>query len=312
MSPARRSIPEAARDTRTWAFGTALVVLVVVQVASVDDGAGLLDRLVFTVVPMGCLWLAGSVLVRGRRSIAATALLVAISPAVFTSAVAGERHGALAVIAALLGSTLANRRGRADVLAVAGAAVFVAVGLVVWWSSGTSRGRAPGPTWGETVGDTGDVVARGFAVVGPADLSTPMSGSLAWWGCVGIVAGAALTGRRPLAAATVPVAVAVFVVASWSITYWRGPVDPAGGMFLVAGAVAFAGASSMLALDQADRIARLLAIAGPAVWAVSIVKLLRVDDAAPLAVGASALAAAIAAAALWPRAPGRLSGESGS
>jgi hypothetical protein len=99
----------------------------------------------------------------------------------------------------------------------------------------------------------------------------------------------------------VPLALIAFVLVSWSIQLWRGPVDPAGGMFLVAGAVAFAGSSSTMGGAQAVRFARLVAIAGPAVWALSLVKLYRADGSSPFVFVVVASGVAAVAGALWPR-----------
>ena len=82
-----------------------------------------------------------------------------------------------------------------------------------------------------------------------ARLIVPTTGWLSWWIAAGLVAGAALVVGAVRLAGLIPLAAAVMVGAGWVIIRLRGNIDMSGGTWIVAGAVAFVGAS--VHLDQA-------------------------------------------------------------
>jgi hypothetical protein len=284
-------------EWRTWAVGAAFGVLIVLQRISVDATSGAAGWVAYAGVPAVCLtFTVGALRIDGHH-VAAAALLVAVSPTVFTSVASGERHGALAAVMACLAALAVVWPRRA--IAAWSAPVFV-IGLVLWWGSGVSRGATPGPAWDEIIGSTGATVRSGLGVVGPAELPVPPATFLAWWCVVGMVVGAVVLGDRARSAIAVPLSVGVFVLVAWLITWQRGPVDAAGGMWLVAVAIAATGASTSSQAHEGVRLARLLIAASSTIWIAAFVRLHRSADASPALLVAVVVAVGAVAVVVWP------------
>ena len=115
----------------------------------------------------------------------------------------------------------------------------MAAGVAAWALD--TPDRFTSPTWGEAFNRTGQVL---WTSVGRVDLAVlvPTTGWLVWWIGAGAIAGAALIVGDARAAATIPTATATMVAAAWVIIHWRGDVDVAGGLWIPASAVAYAGA----------------------------------------------------------------------
>lgn len=276
-----------------------LVALVGLQWAAVDDRSNSPTGIAFTVASVVAVAATVAASARARRWCGVGAILVAISPSVLTSVSAGERHGAIAalVVCGAAWLPVAFRHDPGMALTTTGVATVIAA--VFWWSSGVSRGRAPGPDWSQIVNSTGDDLRAGFGVIGAEGLHLPNSGHLLWWCAVGVVAGATVLGTRAAIATLVPVSIGAFVLVAWVITWSRGPVDASGGMWVVAGVVAFVGASARLPDDAARRFGRALVVTAALVWAIALVHLFRVSGAdVALSVGAVVVIAAMAAVLL--------------
>jgi hypothetical protein len=265
---------EVGRPTG-WVVGAALTGSALLQWVGTDTRPSVVGTFVFMFLPIGLLAATATVLSAEGRMFAVGALFVACSASVMTSVAAGERHGAIAVAIACGGAVFPVLRRRDPGVAVAAVVILLIAGMVLWWGSGVSRGSAPAPSWGDIVETTGDDLRAGFGAVGVMGVPLPTGAYLAWWCAVGLVVGGGLLAGRVLAVASVPGAIIVFILVAWAVTAWRGPVDAAGGMWLVSGAVAFVGASTGLPSGADRRLGRVLVAVAGAVWAVAIVRLLR-------------------------------------
>ena len=76
-------------------------------------------------------------------------------------------------------------------------------------------------------------------------------------------------------AAVIPLAAVVMIAAAWVIIRLRGDVDMTGGTWIVAGAVAYVGASVRLDEAAARRIGVTLLVLAAFIWTVTIVHLIR-------------------------------------
>ena len=156
---------------------------------------------------------------------------------------------------------------------VAASAVFVTVVGIGAWAASTPD-QLTSPTWGQATKRTGELL---WSSVGGLDaaLIVPATGWLVWWVAAGLVAGAALLAGAVRVAAVIPLAAAVMIAAGWVIIRWRGDVDMTGGTWIVAGAVAYVGASLRLDVDASRRIGVTLLVLAAFIWTVTIVHLAR-------------------------------------
>ncbi len=236
-------------DDRPWwslarlaALAVALYALVWVQGHAQPETPSFAAKLVVAWLPLLVVVSIVSIAVARRRWVLASGVLVAIAPAVLAQFGAAQRHGGVAVGAIVVGVLVGPIARRSAATASYAAGVAMLGGLMVWWSSTAERAGEPDPTLGDAVGQIGTFTQRAIGGLGAFGSPAPQSASLAWWLAVGAVAGvvvAARVGRALLA----PIAgFAVLLAACVLLERFRGPVDPAAGVWLLSGTIAFASA----------------------------------------------------------------------
>ena len=272
-----RSMPTSAdvslllRDRVAWAIVAGVALLAGTLATLIDDRPGLAARGVFTVIPVAVLAVVMAMTLRRGAILSAGALAIAVTPAGLAAVAAGAEWGAVAVLAACAAVALAWW-GR-DAATTATAAAFVtAIGIGAWAAS--TPDQLTSATWGQVTKRTGELL---WSSVGSLDtaLIVPATGWLIWWVAAGLVAGAALLVGAVRDAAVIPLAATVMIAAGWVIIRWRGDVDMTGGMWIVAGAVAYVGATVRLDEAAGRRIGVSLLIIAAFIWTVTIVHLVR-------------------------------------
>jgi hypothetical protein len=270
-TPAPTDVWPLLRDRGAWAIAAGVVLLAAVLTALIDDTPGLAARALFTTVPVAVLAVAVALTLRRGAILCAGALAIAVTPAGLAAVAAGAQWGAVAVLAAC-GAVGMAWWGR-DATTVAASTAFVMVGGIGAWAASTPD-QLTSPTWGQATKRTGELL---WSSVGSLDsaLIVPATGWLMWWVAAGLVAGAALVVGAVRVAVLIPLAAAVMIAAGWVIIRWRGDVDMTGGLWIVAAAVAYAGASVRLDLAAGRRIGVTLLVIAAFIWTVTIVHLVR-------------------------------------
>lgn len=267
-----RDIRRLPSDPLTWI--TAIVVGGVTAAIAglVGETGGPPSVLIFGVIPTLAVILVGAALLHRREHLAAAALLVGVSPAL--QAMSGGRwQGAAAAAAALAAVAIprvAPRIGRSVDLVAAAALTLL---LFAVWVQRTPRAPST-PTWATIVTDTGRRLWEAAGTI--AQLTRlPATAWLAWWICVGLVAGAAVVaGHWRLALAALG-GVGVIVAAGWLIVGWRGTVDMSGGTWILSGSIARAGAGVRPDPAAGRRWAMAIGALLAAGWVVTLVHLAR-------------------------------------
>ncbi|NNE13047.1 MAG: glycosyltransferase family 4 protein [Ilumatobacter sp.] len=283
------------RGTTTWAV-LGVVLGVGIAQAAVGEIGGVLEVVAYGLVPAVAFAVAVTGAIRRHQWVAVGGLLVAVSPAVLAGLVAGRRHAAIAIVAVLVGAGVVwwrrNDPGLVPTTVVGGSVVAASL----WFVSGSRRvGPAPGTT--AIAGTMGTTLRSAFGAVG--DGLTLHTSVLLWVGGVGLVIGAAVVAGAPRAALVIPTAVVLYVAFAWLIEAQRGPVAPAGGAWLVAGAIAGVAASTELS-RRLDRIlGRALILTAAAVWVTSLVQQARVGDLPTARLLLGLVAPALVVALLW-------------
>ncbi len=259
------------RGRTTWIVAIGVALAIWVQATIRFDSPGVTARLAFTVVPAALLVIAVTVALWRRQWLAVGALLLAVSPAVLSSVAAGERHGALAMLAAsLLTLLLLHGATRAAIL-VAGAAL--AAGVAGALAAATSRDTTPG--WSAIL-DRADVNLRGATgVVGEIGASLSVSALALWWVAVGAVAATAWFVGRRLAAGLVLIALVGSFVLFAAIERFVGAANTTAGAFLFSVAIVLTAGTVPLRGSVHRRIGRLVGAGGGMVWLVAIVDQIR-------------------------------------
>ena len=270
MSPSADLVP-LLRDRLAWAIAAAVMVLGGALAVLVDDRPGIAARMLFTVVPVAVLAVTLALTIRRGALLAAGALGIAVTPAALAAVAAGAQWGAVAVLVSCGAVALAWwGRDTTTITVVTICAAILGLGA---WAASTSD-QLTSLTWGQTTKRTGELL---WSSVGSLDarLIVPATGWLVWWIAAGLVAGAALVAGAVRIAATIPLAVAMMIVAAWVIIRGRGDVDMSGGTWIVAGAVAFVGASVRLGPDAERRLGVALLVIAAFIWMLTIVHLVR-------------------------------------
>ena len=248
-----------------------MLVLVGVAAALQEGGSRSVPQFALAAVAVATLAITISIALRNDEIMSVAALSLAVTPAALTGVAAGRPWAAVAVVAACGAVVLAWSAAGGWASAII-ASSAVAAGVAAW-ALDTPDGFTS-PTWGEAFNRTGQVL---WTSVGRVDLAVlvPTTGWLVWWIAAGAIAGAALIVGDTRAAAIIPAATATMVAAAWVIIHWRGDVDVAGGLWIPASAVAYAGARR--GPDEAGhrRTATALLLVVAYLWVVTLVALAR-------------------------------------
>jgi hypothetical protein len=272
-----RSLPTSAdvsllvRDRVAWAIAGGVALLAGALSTVIDNSPGLAARVLYTAIPVAVLAVVLAMTLRRGAVLSAGALAIAVTPAGLAAVAAGAQWGAVAVLAACAAVVLAWW-GRDAAMVATVAALVTVVGIGAWAAS--TPDQLTSPTWGQATKRTGELL---WSSVGGLDeaLIVPATGWLIWWVSAGLVAGAALVGGAVRSAAVIPLAAAVMIAAGWAIIRWRGDVDMTGGVWIVAGATAYVGASIRLDEAPSRRIGVTLLAVAAFIWIVTIVHLIR-------------------------------------
>jgi hypothetical protein len=277
LDPGVRELRAAAGEPGTWAVVAGLVALGVL-LERADPGAPSWGRLVvYGVVPAVVLALTLAVLAKARRWLALSALALAVSPTVLTATAASLRPGAVAIVVASL-AALGGAFGwfsdtRMRIAAAAGAVVL----FVAAWAAAVRQFGPDRPGLSRAVGATGSFLQGVTGVVGRAPVTLAWSGQLLWWTGAGLIVGAALLAGRVRTAALVPAAVGAICVFGWAVQMWRGPLDGRHVAWVLAAALAYAGAAIPLAAVEERRLATGAGALASASWLIGIVRVFRLD-----------------------------------
>ena len=269
LAPA--DVAAALRGRSVWAIAAAVLVVVGVAAALQEGGSRSVPQLALAAVAVATLAITMSVALRNDEIMSVAALSLAVTPAALTGVAAGRPWAAVAVVAACGAVVLAWSAAGGWASAII-ASSAVAAGVAAW-ALDTPDGFTS-PAWGEAFNRTGQVL---WTSVGRVDLAVlvPTTGWLVWWIAAGAVAGAALIVGDTRAAATIPAATATMVAAAWVIIHWRGDVDVAGGLWIPASAVAYAGARRGPGDAGQRRTATALLLVVAYLWIVTLVALAR-------------------------------------
>jgi hypothetical protein len=269
--PTSRQVSLLLRDGVAWAIAAGVLLLAGTLAVLIDDRPGLAARVLFTAVPVAVLAVTLAMTLRRGAILSAGALAIAVTPAGLAAVAAGAQWGAVAVLVAC--AAVALPWWGQDASTVAVSAVFVTVVGIGAWAASTPD-QLTSPTWGQATKRTGELL---WSSVGSLDsaLIVPATGWLIWWIAAGLVAGAALVAGAVRLAAVIPLAVALMIATAWVIIRGRGDVDMSGGTWIVAGAVAYVGASVRLDDAAGRRIGATLLLAAAFIWTVTIVQLIR-------------------------------------
>jgi glycosyltransferase involved in cell wall biosynthesis len=263
------------RQPHLWITAAALVGLMVVQVLLIEDRVGFSARVVFTILPIGLLALTFSACILRGRWLAIGALALAINPTILAAVAASESQGAFAMILACVAVGAGWLPVRASRLTIIVAVPVIFAGIVLWVVGTESRVEGPAPSFNTVVGDTGQVLKGAFGQVGAETSSLPMTAQLLWWGSVGLLVGASIGARRLVASLAAPLAVVLLVIVAWGTVRWRGPVSGEGGLWIVAAAISFTGASVRLDRIPERRIGRILLVVACWMWFVGVAQQVR-------------------------------------
>jgi GT2 family glycosyltransferase/glycosyltransferase involved in cell wall biosynthesis len=266
---------------RMLVLGAALVGYTWAARSVVPEGPSSVEGVVFTVVPLVVVLALVSMAASRRRWVLVAGLVVAIAPSVLAQIAAGRRHALLTAVAVIVGLAAGpvGRRSRAVAAYGAGAGAFV--GLVSWWAVTPVRAGGVDPSWSVVVGSAGRHLEAAVGSLAPFGTASPVTATLAWWVAAGLVAGMVVVGRRAIFLLA-PFGAWVLVV-GWAIVLerFRGPVDAADGMWLVAGAVVFAAARVEVPPRLGRRVAIGVTLAAAWAWTAAVAALVRAvaDDA---------------------------------
>ncbi len=285
----RSQFGNTIRTRAVYVIGCLIVILVGLYEGLEGMHPDVVARVLFTIAPLVLFVLAIAAAVSKHSWLAVGAIVVAVPPGALSSVASGERHGALALLA-VAGAVLIAYGVRSVKVSIVAACAYGTISLALWWASAPPSEAFGPPGWDVVVSDTGRVFRVGFSEVGIAGVPVPESVHIVWWCLVGVVVGCALLDDRARRAGLVPIAVVVYVLSSWVIVRWRGPVDGAGGMWLLSATIAYTGASTDLGGRRNRSIGRALVVLGGGVWLGSLVQLVRFKGSSPLfSVGFSAV-----------------------
>jgi glycosyltransferase involved in cell wall biosynthesis len=258
-----------------WLIGALLAAAVWVQAIVSSRVAGVPSVAVYTLLPCAVLAVTLTVSLRRGKWVEVGALMLAITPTVWSSAANSERHGAIAVLGACGAVWAVDWVGpsgaRARLAVWSGAATAAAGAAAIWVASGTAR-QGHAPSWTVITSRTGDMVRGAVAAVGEDGTLIVGAAELAWWCGVGLLIGAAVVSGRGRLACLVPASIVLFVLIGWAVERWRGPVPAAGGAWLLSVPVALVGARVRLDRLPEQRIGRAVVLVAGGVWAAALVE----------------------------------------
>jgi hypothetical protein len=261
------------RDGRGRAVAAALVVLTAVVAVLLDEPTDVMALVPFTAVPVAVLAVALALTLLQGTTLAAGALMLAVTPAPLAAVAASDPAGALAVLAACGALAVACWGDRVP-SATAAIGLCVVVFALGAWVAATDDSPGPAPAVGRIVTRTGELLWRSVGALDDATL-VPTTGWLIWWVAAGLLVGAAIVAGDTVSALLVPLAAAAMVAAGWFLIRWHGDVDISNGTWILSSAVAFTGASVRLEPAHARRIGNVLLVIAAYIWMVTIVHLAR-------------------------------------
>ncbi len=270
---------------RAAAVAVGLVLLVWVQREASQVAITTAETALVVVLPISAA--VGVFLAAAGRSrwVLAAGVLVAISPTVLTQFGAGQRHGAVAIVALMAGLAVGPTARRSTSLAVAGVLVLSGGAMVSWWRVTPAR-EGTAPSWSANAQSIGTYVERAVGGLGADAFPAPTTAALAWWLAAGIVIGAATATARRAALAVPAAALGVFVVACMAIERWRGPVNPIAGAWLLSGTVGYVASRAQLPRLASGRTAVAVGVLVAWSWSWSVAALIRLvatDETQPAA-----------------------------
>jgi hypothetical protein len=260
-------VADVASRWPMWAALGGLLIVTVAVTALLDDRSAI--GVAAAVVPVTALAVVlGMVLERGEL-LAAGGLMLAVTPAALGAVAGGSPWGSVAVACACGAVVLAWNRPQPAAAAVIG---IVLVGTAAWAVATPDQPSAPG--WGDALARTGELAWTSVGAVGSSAL-VPVTGWLLWWLGVGLLVGCAVIAGDKRSALTIALTTGAMFAVAWALVVWRGGVGMAGGRWLLAGAVAYVGASLRVDRDIRRRVGTAVLVITAYIWVVTIVRLAR-------------------------------------